>query len=48
MAEVTPITEWPDYSVDPNGGNPLTQNLNAPYDKVRDSSCTDDASRLRN
>ncbi|KAM0283082.1 hypothetical protein ACHAQH_002685 [Verticillium albo-atrum] len=33
MAEVIPITEWPDYSDDPTGGNPLTHDLNAPYDK---------------
>jgi Amt family ammonium transporter len=36
MAEIpapTPITEWPDYSVDPNGGNVMTQDLNALYDK---------------
>jgi ammonium transporter, Amt family len=31
-----PITEWPDYSVNPQGGDPITQDLNAPYDKVRD------------
>ncbi len=35
MSEITPVTEWPDYSVDPQGGNPITQDLNAPYDKVR-------------
>ncbi|KAK6381483.1 hypothetical protein LTS17_004541 [Exophiala oligosperma] len=33
MSEITPITEWPDYKVDPQGGNPITQDLNAPYDK---------------
>ncbi|KAJ9501401.1 hypothetical protein LTR99_004550 [Exophiala xenobiotica] len=33
MSEITPVTEWPDYSVDPQGGNPITQDLNAPYDK---------------
>lgn len=36
MAEVpapTPITEWPDYSVSPTGGDVMTQNLNALYDK---------------
>lgn len=32
--EIIPITEWPDYSVTPQGGDPITQNLNAPYDKV--------------
>ncbi|KAI1491988.1 ammonium transporter AmtB-like domain-containing protein [Biscogniauxia mediterranea] len=32
-SEITPVTEWPDYSVDPQGGNPITQDLNAPYDK---------------
>lgn len=34
MSEITPVTEWPDYAVDPQGGNPITQDLNAPYDKV--------------
>ncbi|EDU47867.1 Ammonium transporter [Pyrenophora tritici-repentis] len=29
----TPITEWPDYAVDPNGGNVMTTDLNALYDK---------------
>lgn len=36
MAEVpapTPIVEWPDYSVMPTGGDVMTQDLNAPYDK---------------
>jgi len=36
MADVpapTPITEWPDYAVDPNGGNVMTTDLNALYDK---------------
>ncbi|KAJ9644506.1 hypothetical protein H2201_000281 [Coniosporium apollinis] len=35
MAEATPVpvTEWPDYNTNPNGGDPLTQDLNAPYDK---------------
>jgi Amt family ammonium transporter len=36
MAEVpapTPISEWPDYSVTPTGGDVFTQDLNAPYDK---------------
>ncbi len=36
MAELpapTPITEWPDYAVDPNGGNVMTTDLNALYDK---------------
>lgn len=35
MPTPTPVTEFPDYNEDPNGGNVLTQNLNAPYDKVR-------------
>jgi hypothetical protein len=38
MAEAaapTPITEWPEWSADPDGGNPVTQDLNALYDKVR-------------
>ena len=33
--EIIPITEWPDYNVTPQGGDPLTHDLNAPYDKVR-------------
>ncbi|KAH6884187.1 ammonium transporter AmtB-like domain-containing protein [Thelonectria olida] len=33
MSTITPVTEWPDYSVDPQGGDPITQDLNAPYDK---------------
>lgn len=36
MAEIpapTPITEWPDYSVNPNGGDVMTQDLNSLYDK---------------
>ncbi|KAI0597765.1 ammonium transporter AmtB-like domain-containing protein [Biscogniauxia sp. FL1348] len=32
-SEITPVTEWPDYSVNPQGGDPITQDLNAPYDK---------------
>ena len=32
--EITPVTEWPDWHTDPNGGDPFTQDLNAPYDKV--------------
>ena len=34
MAEIVPVTEWPDYATNPQGGDPFTQNLNAPYDKV--------------
>ena len=34
MAEITPVTEWPDYATSPKGGDPFTQDLNAPYDKV--------------
>ncbi|KAL6364432.1 hypothetical protein LRP88_01833 [Fusarium phalaenopsidis] len=30
---ITPVTEWPDYNVDPTGGSPVTHDLNAPYDK---------------
>lgn len=41
MSEITPVTEWPDYAVDPQGGNPITQDLNAPYDKVRDGRAHD-------
>lgn len=37
MADISPITEWPDYSVNPQGGDPKTQDLNAPYDKVSSS-----------
>ncbi|EKD20965.1 ammonium transporter [Drepanopeziza brunnea f. sp. 'multigermtubi' MB_m1] len=33
MAEITPVVEWPDYSDNPQGGNPYTQDLLAPYDK---------------
>ncbi|TEA18236.1 Ammonium transporter 1 [Colletotrichum sidae] len=33
MADIVPVTEFPDYAVDPTGGNPLTHDLNAPYDK---------------
>ncbi|EXF81308.1 ammonium transporter [Colletotrichum fioriniae PJ7] len=33
MAEVIPVTEFPDYATDPTGGNPITHDLNAPYDK---------------
>ncbi|KAF4837545.1 Ammonium transporter 1 [Colletotrichum siamense] len=33
MAEIIPVTEFPDYAVDPTGGDPLTHDLNAPYDK---------------
>ncbi|KAL8335298.1 hypothetical protein RB598_009477 [Gaeumannomyces tritici] len=28
-----PVTEWPDYGTNPRGGDPITQDLNAPYDK---------------
>lgn len=31
---ITPVTEWPDYNGDPTGGNPITHDLNATYDKV--------------
>jgi hypothetical protein len=30
-----PVTEWPDYDDNPRGANPLTQDINAPYNKVR-------------
>merc|ERR1711881_744497 len=33
MAEITPVTEWPDYSTTPTGGDVMTQDVNAPYDK---------------
>jgi hypothetical protein len=36
MAELpapTPITEWPDYNANPYGGDVMTQDLNALYDK---------------
>ncbi|USP75395.1 uncharacterized protein yc1106_02669 [Curvularia clavata] len=29
----TPVTEWPDYNTTPTGGDPMTVDLNAPYDK---------------
>lgn len=35
-SEIIPITEWPDWNTNPDGGDPLTQDLNAPYDKVCD------------
>lgn len=28
-----PVTEWPDYGTNPQGGDPITQDLNALYDK---------------
>ncbi|RYP64557.1 hypothetical protein DL770_009166 [Monosporascus sp. CRB-9-2] len=31
--EITPVTEWPEWHSYPNGGDPITQDLNAPYDK---------------
>ncbi|KAH7026469.1 ammonium transporter AmtB-like domain-containing protein [Microdochium trichocladiopsis] len=31
--EILPVLEWPAYEVNPNGGDPITQDLNAPYDK---------------
>ena len=34
MADITPVTEWPEWSDNPNGGDPFTQNLGAPYDKA--------------
>lgn len=33
-SEIKPVIEWPDYATDPTGGDPFTQDLNAPYDKV--------------
>lgn len=34
MSDPLPIPEeWPEYSVDPQGGDPLTQDLTSPYDK---------------
>jgi ammonium transporter, Amt family len=34
MSDALPIPEeWPDYSTDPQGGDPLTQDLTSPYDK---------------
>ena len=36
MAEVpapTPLTEWPDYNMMPTGGDVMTTDLNALYDK---------------
>lgn len=41
MAEITPITEWPDYATNPQGGDPFTQDLNAPYDKVEEAGIRD-------
>ncbi|RYP85988.1 hypothetical protein DL769_000851 [Monosporascus sp. CRB-8-3] len=31
--EILPVTEWPEWHSYPNGGDPITQDLNAPYDK---------------
>ncbi|KAK3949859.1 ammonium transporter family-domain-containing protein [Pseudoneurospora amorphoporcata] len=31
--EIKPVTEWPDWHANPDGGDPFTQDLNAPYDK---------------
>lgn len=33
MSEIAQITEWPAWSDNPNGGDPLTQDLTSPYDK---------------
>ncbi|KAK0713596.1 ammonium transporter AmtB-like domain-containing protein [Lasiosphaeria miniovina] len=33
MAEITPVTEWPEWHDNPDGGDPLTQNFTAAYDK---------------
>lgn len=34
MSDPLPVPEeWPEYSVDPQGGDPLTQDLTSPYDK---------------
>ncbi|CAM1501467.1 Fc.00g034510.m01.CDS01 [Cosmosporella sp. VM-42] len=33
MGDIPPVTEWPDYDVDPQGGDPTTHDVNAPYDK---------------
>ncbi|KAM7195044.1 putative ammonium transporter [Rhypophila sp. PSN 637] len=33
MAEITPVTEFPDWHDDPVGGDPFTQDLAASYDK---------------
>lgn len=33
MSEIAQITEWPDYSTNPQGGDPITQDLTSPYDK---------------
>jgi ammonium transporter, Amt family len=30
---IVPVTEWPDWHDVPDGGDPITQDLNAPYDK---------------
>ncbi|KAH7216059.1 ammonium transporter AmtB-like domain-containing protein [Fusarium oxysporum] len=36
---ITPVTEWPDYNDDPTGGNPITHDLNATYDKSLFCAC---------
>ncbi|CAK1358732.1 unnamed protein product [Cercospora beticola] len=33
MSDIQQITEWPAYRVNPQGGDPLTQDLTSPYDK---------------
>lgn len=33
-----PVKEWPDYDVNPQGADPLLQDINAPYNKVSDTS----------
>ncbi|KAF2839274.1 ammonium transporter [Patellaria atrata CBS 101060] len=33
MTTPVPVEEWPEYNVDPRGGDPLTQDLNALYNK---------------
>lgn len=40
MAEIVPVTEWPDYATTPTGGDVMTTDLNALYDKVGFASST--------
>lgn len=34
-----PVEEWPDWNDQPLGANPMEQDINAPYDKVRNPAC---------
>lgn len=36
-----PVEEWPDWSENPLGANPMEQDINAPYNKVSTSHLDD-------